>query len=385
MQTGTLMQAGDTLFYDNTNTFSGYEDSAGNTHRFITDLKGRVIEVNNPTTGTTTIMYDDADNIIARTDARGVTVRYAYDGMNRIAERWDDANREASLVTWHYDTAVEGCELTECTNSPGQLVAQSYSVNLGNGSRPALDRFGYDVRRRKVFAGRRLGARADLPVEYTFDNQDRVTSITHPDGTRVEKSYDAAGRLIGVPGFISDITYDERNLLASATFANGASVTRHWDDLMRVEGQESLDGAGTAIHDITFTLDRVGHIEALSDTAQNERGVPSITRHYTLDDWYRAASTAFTAETLTFDLDTLDRVTGVESTDTSSIAHRGAITYEDARQHLVADAGGMDYEHNAAGHMSERGDHTFTRDELGRISAIAVGGATHGMARLHRR
>ena len=112
---------GDQLLYDSRGQFAGYVNAAGHRHTITRDLRGRATRIENPNLGTIDITYDSNSNIVALTDGRGVDQRRTYDGLNRIAERWDAADRAGTLVTWHYDMLTEGCSITECTNVPGSF------------------------------------------------------------------------------------------------------------------------------------------------------------------------------------------------------------------------------------------------------------------------
>ena len=50
------------------------------------DDKGRVYQTISPDTGTTTYQYDPAGNLTSKTDAKGVTISYVYDALNRLTK-----------------------------------------------------------------------------------------------------------------------------------------------------------------------------------------------------------------------------------------------------------------------------------------------------------
>lgn len=362
-------RSGETLFYDSTGTFAGYEDADGNRHELVTDLMGRTVQITNPSFGTIDIAYDDASNILTRTDARGVTVEYVYDGQNRIVERFSPANRDATLITWHYDTLPDGCELTECTNTAGLLAAQTYPVDLGGGRvESGIDRFGYDARRRNVFSGRRLGLLVDLVTQRAYDNRNRITEITHPDGTVLAMGYDDKGRLTSVAGYLDTITYEERGFLESLTFANGASNEMRYDVLMRLSGKLSRDGAGNTIFDLNIDRNRANAVTAMTDAADS---TSPWSVSYTLDDWYRATAQDYAGgESLTVALDALDRIT--------SATGRGDFSYDSASPLRVTAAGSLSLSYDAAGQLTSRGGADFTRDHLGRLVGVEEGGVETG-------
>lgn len=55
----------------------------------------------------TTDGYDDANNLLARTDARGVTTRHRYDAANRIVATWDDAGSMEAFSEAHPNVSIQ--------------------------------------------------------------------------------------------------------------------------------------------------------------------------------------------------------------------------------------------------------------------------------------
>jgi RHS repeat-associated protein len=366
MQGGSPVRSGDRLFYDSTGTFSGYENAAGQRHELGTDLMGRTIRVTNPNFGSIDYVYDDASNIVSLTDARGVELRKAYDGLNRIVERWDAADRDGTLTTWEYDFLPTDCELTECTNVAGQLAAIRYALDLG-GSSPeqGMDRFGYDVRRRSVLSARRFGSLSDLVSRVEYDNIDRTIGVVHPDGTSISYTYDAGARLTAVPGFVSSLTYDERGLLSQVALGNGATTTHGYDALKRRNRLTHVDGSGTTFHDLTYTLDRNGNYEAVADAVAGS----ALSSAFTLDDWYRVTAADHGDTNEAFSMDAVDRITTLNGT---------AVNYDANTPLAVSDFGGVTRSYDAAGGLVGRGDMDIARDELNRISRLSTAGTVTG-------
>jgi YD repeat-containing protein len=82
-------------------------DPAG--HREVADLRPRRATARNRRPQRrrhAASSYDDAGNLLTRTDARGETVAMAYDGANRPVARWNPEDEAGSRVTMRYD----GCD-----------------------------------------------------------------------------------------------------------------------------------------------------------------------------------------------------------------------------------------------------------------------------------
>ena len=330
------IEPGDRLFYDETGTFAGYENARGHRHTLTTDLMGRTTQVSNANFGTIQYTYDAASNITSIVDGRGVDQRRSYDGLNRIAARWNEADRASTEVNWVYDIRPDDCLLTECTNVAGQLAAIRYPIRLMNGiTTTGLDRFGYDVQRRRVFSGRRLEGLADLVTRVGFDHRDRVVSITHPDNTTVTSQYDGLGRVVAVDGYIRRVAYEARGMKSELDLNNGAQVRWTYDSLKRLASIEHRDASNAVIHDLAIQRNRANFVTRVIDSGA---GSIDLSTDLILDDWYRTGQAAFATGTETFSFDELDRVTSIEGADVDYgtarplAATRGRSTYTALRR-----------------------------------------------------
>jgi YD repeat-containing protein len=69
------------------------------TRTFTYDSLSRLRTAVNPESGTISYQYDDNGNPLVKTDARGVSAHFSYDGINRINRRWyNSSNSTASTV-----------------------------------------------------------------------------------------------------------------------------------------------------------------------------------------------------------------------------------------------------------------------------------------------
>ncbi|MEO1271695.1 MAG: toxin TcdB middle/N-terminal domain-containing protein, partial [Myxococcota bacterium] len=182
------------IHYSELGFMTGYTDADGYTKTQTFDLLGRVLEVDDPNCeGKLVYTYDDAGNTLQTVDPRGITTAFAYDGLNRLVEKWDAADRDGTLIRWDYD-AVQGCDT--CVNSEGLLAQVTYPGPKGL---PGIDQLGYDARGRLVLSNRQLaGMRFDLQFDY--DNAGRLLSTTYPDGQTIPQTYDDASRLTSISG-----------------------------------------------------------------------------------------------------------------------------------------------------------------------------------------
>ncbi|GIM92558.1 polymorphic toxin-type HINT domain-containing protein [Paractinoplanes toevensis] len=77
----------------------------GLTWKYEYDLRGREVKTTDPDKGTTTVEYNNADDVVKSTDAKGDVVSTTYDDLGRQKERFFNGTKSA---TWTYDTVAKG-------------------------------------------------------------------------------------------------------------------------------------------------------------------------------------------------------------------------------------------------------------------------------------
>ncbi len=351
--TGRTLVAGQpplglTVTYDSLGRLRGYVDAAGHEKVQAYDLAGRLLTVDDPNAGTTTYTWDDAGNLVEEVDGRGAVVARAYDGANRPIARLDPAD-EATRATWTYDADPE-CPTEICSNAEGLLATERYA---GGGRR-----LGYDARGRVVFEDRAFGD-LRLATRHTWDNANRLVSTTYPDGRTLERRYDDASRLVGIPGVLEALTYDDRGLMATRRDADGTDSTWAYDERMRLASQHTTLPGALEVQGFTYTRDRAGHLTRIAD-AGHAHG-PGGATDVTLDAWYRPTRVAQAEGATEFAYDAIDNVT-----------RRGGVDLDYAVNAVTA-AGDLTIRYDDGGYLAERGDVAFTWDFLGRL--VAAGSA----------
>lgn len=226
----------------------GYGQSAGAKRlASVTDVSG----------ATTTYGYDAATGGLSSiTDPLGhVSARNTYDSASgRITAQRDQTG---ALTTFSWDAATQTAVVTDPTGSTRtdvydglnlvkQIDATGTATNLlydGDNNLSATQNSDEDLFREDYDDRDRLVRRvAPAPLNYTetwtYDEKDRVTSYTDPDGYVTTSSYDAAGRLASTTaadGGTTTYTYTDgtggvpANLLAAVSDPLG-QVTRYGYD-----------------------------------------------------------------------------------------------------------------------------------------------------------
>jgi YD repeat-containing protein len=121
-------------------------------------------------------VYDEAGNLLEKTDAKSITVQYAYDSLNRITEAaFPDSGND---ITYTYD---------EGANGKGHLTSMSDPADIM--------RFIYDSRGRLSEKTTTISG-IDYTVIQDFTVGSRVSSVTYPGtGRTVSYGRDILGKI----------------------------------------------------------------------------------------------------------------------------------------------------------------------------------------------
>jgi YD repeat-containing protein len=237
--------------------------------------------------GTTGYAYDSNGNVQTKTDARNITTSYLYDALNRVLGKTysnDPASTPASC--YQYD-------LSSVSNGIGRLAnAWTQKASLGtcasappaNGyltrrSIVAYDPMGRILNEQQYTLASQASGTFYAPV-YTYDLAGNLTSSTDgvaPNPPQAAQSspcassptpgatltftncFDAAGRLQGVasnwidpthpqalfaaPPNSSQPSYASFGGLLNATFGNGLTLSRTYDNRLRITGETDTGSA----------------------------------------------------------------------------------------------------------------------------------------------
>ncbi|WP_412538478.1 hypothetical protein R8Z50_21800 [Longispora sp. K20-0274] len=67
-----------------------------------------------PDTGTTSMTYDDAGQLLTTTDSRSIALAYGYDNLGRKTGVFINSTAGTKLASWVFDTLAKG-QLTSST------------------------------------------------------------------------------------------------------------------------------------------------------------------------------------------------------------------------------------------------------------------------------
>lgn len=267
-----------TYGYDLWGRLTAITDPSGRTFAYTHDDLGRLLTSADVDTGVTTYTYDPAGNLLSRTDANGNLAAYAYDARDRLSSRSQvDPNQS---VIFSYDSLsasygkgrltgmLDGVGSTTFNYDPrGRLASVIHSIdaveyalayhydlndNLTGIDYPGGEQIGYEVsssdRVTKVHSlvngnpvvlaqnithlaftdeinSMTLGN--GMSVVKTFDQQNRVTSITVGSIVSLQYAYDAIGNITAItdllqPTLNQSFAFDSIDRLTSAGGSYGS-------------------------------------------------------------------------------------------------------------------------------------------------------------------
>jgi len=188
---------------------------------------GRVVSTTSPDTGTVTMVYDKNGNPVSRTDAKGITVRYVYDELNRpIAVNFPD---ESQNIVYTYDQGTFGKgRLTGITDPAGSLA------------------FEYDGRGRLTgkIGNRTRRTINDLIEDYTYTSgTSRLESISGDD--TVNYTYDANSNTTGIGS--RTLVYNQSNRLIRVE-DSGVTLGEYTYNALGQRVIKEVDGVTTVFH-----------------------------------------------------------------------------------------------------------------------------------------
>jgi RHS repeat-associated protein len=284
-----------TYEYDAIGTLIHVVNHLGHNTRIKYDPIGRKIAMCDPNMGagpnvsvcdTTTpgawvYSYDKAGNLLTQTDAKNQTLTFDYDLGSRVRHK----SSSAGTITYTYDDPLVNF-------SKGRLT----QVDDLNAMRAT---FLYDQLGRVTQTQRRIDG-IDYTMSQTYNALNGVTSETFPDLDGVSYTYDEAGWLSAVSGYIDGpscyprcIKYNARAQKDEIDYNNGVVTTFDYFD-QDAPGQllnfalqnRTTNGPSGLLQNLSYTYDDVGNVNSVTD------GLFTASRTFSYDDLNRLISGA---------------------------------------------------------------------------------------------
>ncbi|WP_431331347.1 DUF6531 domain-containing protein [Streptomyces sp. IPPR8] len=286
-----------TYTYDRSGRLEAEQDFDGRIHRFL---------------------HDEAGRLVSSTSPSGQTIRYERDAMGRVSTK----EAAGTVTTYAYDEAGDliaaagpDAVLTLRRDREGRVVAETVNGRT---------------------------------TTYSYDAAGRRTGRTTPSGAVSRWSYDDFGNRTGLATFERHLsfTYDAAGREVARRFGDHAVLEQSYDSVGRLERQDLVVGSNNSVvQSRTFAYRADGYLVASTDRLNGNRD---------------------------YDVDPLGRVTGVRAADWSesygydaagnqaraswppgSPGHE-AVGSRDYVGTRLTRAGGVRYEHDAAGRITVR-------------------------------
>jgi RHS repeat-associated protein len=277
-----------------------------------------------------TFAYDNVDRLTTQTSAGGRITTYAYDARSLLAKIVDPTGNAAVLtcdaagrLTKLVDPLSEVDTTYDAKNRRLSVVEGAKSIGYAYDALDRLTRF--------------TDANGNV-LQYDYDANGNLITLTYPDGKKVTYTYDADNRLATVTDWVARVTqytYDADSRLVKTVRPNGTVQTQTFDAAGQLTGLADTASDHSTIVQCAYTYDAAG-----KRLATTRSPAPSVY--------------APTALTLTYDVD--DRLTAYAGQAVSANLNGDMLTTPlsgvlapatyDARDRL-ASAGGITYTYDA--------------------------------------
>ena len=286
------------------------------TRSYVYDALGRLNSATTPEAGTVcygTVSggtcsangYDNFDNLLYRTDARGVLTSYGYDGLNRLTGISYNVSDAPGVPATASVGLTYGTNAAQFNN--GRLITMTDGVGSENYS---YNNLGQLTQLQKV-----IGT-TTYTTGYAFNVANELTQITYPSGRVVQQSVDPIGRVCeiapstsgcgqAISPYATGFGYNAASLTTGLKYGNGVYASFGFSpDRLQLTclDYSTTNRNGTCTHDstskfgLTYSYGSAGsnngQISSITDYVQSGRSAT-----YTYDSLYRLTNAATTGST----------------------------------------------------------------------------------------
>ncbi len=261
-----LNNQSETVYHATTGRVTSQKDAKGQTTSFTYNPLGQILTTTDRTGKVTAQSYNLMGLVASVTDAQGKTTSYTYNVLGaKTEETYPDhtggnpGDSTYGKVKFFYDPAgrmirredQEGDTVTFNHTMIGSITSRDYrtKANSPSGTIADSDTFTFDAVGRMLTA---VSGRYSNTVTMTYDNEGRLkdesltiasrtytvtrgydslgrlSQLTYPNGSVVERTYTDRSQLHTVKYLGTTVdtrTYDDGRRLATSTYANGAVIT----------------------------------------------------------------------------------------------------------------------------------------------------------------
>ncbi|WP_436717721.1 RHS repeat-associated core domain-containing protein [Roseiconus lacunae] len=290
-------------------------DAKSETTTYTYDARGRQIKQTDRLGGETEFAYLATGQLESLTDAEDSVTSYTYDDAGgKLTETYPDhtasttpgqpgygivtftldpagrtlrkQDQAGDTVTYNYDLAgrLTSRDYRTAANSPSGTIADSDTFTYDDAGRmltAGSGRYGNTVTYTYDEAGRKATEALTVDsVTYTtsteYDTAGRVSTLTYPDGTEVDRTYTDRGQLatLAVDSTTVDTrTYDDGGRLSTSTYNNGVAESRSYND-------------DNTLSTISYTGAAIGNLSYQWDSNKNKtfEGITGVMQYYGIDE-----------------------------------------------------------------------------------------------------
>jgi RHS repeat-associated protein len=352
--------------------------------------------------------YNQFNQVVTRTDARGVITTYSYDGMNRLTGVSYNVGSTGVPSTpgvyYSYDT-------TEGNKTNGLLTA----VGTGGGRTTDYEEvYNYNSESGRLDSVTHWIANKSYTTSYEYNEGGQRTKLTYPSGYNFYLNHDTKGRIQSFSAtqgsntsgdMLNDVTYNIAGQVADLGLGNGVKeVYGYSADRLQLTSQKAgTTSPYTNRMDLTYSYTASSGQNGSGSTAGNSGQLMTISgtinsttesAAYTYDNLSRLVTsnqtTNGTSAQRRFAYDRWGNRTGVWNatsggTQIQSVSIATTSSVVNNRIASVTTNGGspVSYTVDAAGNVTNDGAHSYTYDAENRVVSVD-GGSTAAYAYDHQ-
>jgi RHS repeat-associated protein len=380
-------------FYNTAGQVASYRDGGGNISFYKYDKVGNLTRLTDPEGGITESTYDGNGNVLTVKDPNLHTTTYVYDELDRRVsttlningQQWTytyDANGNVISETTptgektikEYDALNRVTQLTEqaVDNSITRQISYTYDANnnlLSESSGANTISYTYDEINRVKSVTDQYGQ----AISYGYDKAGNRTMLTYPGNKIVSYSFDAADRLDSLTDWLGRTTIYTRNEAGQplqVTYGNGTKVNYGYDSVGRLNLLQNLKADNSVISSHSMTLDGGGNITEANVTLPLQPVLPESISLLTYDDKNRIQ----TAGTKSYNHDQTGRIIEEDKDGTQTIYHF------DIKDHITSITQGSstlssntyDLNNNRISHVQNGSETRYVMDQLASLPNVVA-------------
>ena len=253
--------------------------------KYAYDGKNQLISYTDSEGRTETYTYDVNSNLTKTVDKNGNTQKSTYDYQNRLTEMVAKEKKTGKETTHTYtynaygDVATQDNTTFTYNDVSGQVTKETTKLTK---NKDVVKNYSYDSAGNKSAFAVKVGDDTKLSLQYTYDGESKLTSVTDEKGNQVVGyDYDTDGNLsertVAGNNLTTTYAYDYQNHLTSLKNQTSKGVISEYTSEYLTNGQKAKETADTMDEDgkkskktATYTYDLLGRITKETKTGSED-------------------------------------------------------------------------------------------------------------------